>query len=107
MKFELHYTDKSERMLYWMSPTEIKELLKQTLNDDNPQRNPLWHRQVSGCLNRVPADFYSCMYKLVERSPGIRFQNSILEVSLFLNLQRKFFLIFFSEDSDENHLIDN
>ncbi|XP_050396602.1 phosphorylase b kinase regulatory subunit beta, partial [Patella vulgata] len=42
-----------------------------TINiEEADYRTPLQKRQLDGALNRVPKDFYECVWQILERTPG-------------------------------------
>ena len=33
-------------------------------------RTVIWNRRLDGCINRVPPDFYECVWQILEHTPG-------------------------------------
>ncbi|KAL5467658.1 hypothetical protein EMCRGX_G031920 [Ephydatia muelleri] len=59
-----------DQALYELAPHEVKELVIQVLKDEDDNRTPLNKRQLEGALNRVPPDFYSKVYTILDKAQG-------------------------------------
>ncbi|NXF99712.1 KPBB kinase, partial [Sakesphorus luctuosus] len=72
MKYELKIRagDMPAKDLYQMSPSEVKQLLLDILQPQQPGRSWLNRRQIDGCLNRTPAGFYDRVWQILERTPN-------------------------------------
>ncbi|NXF72617.1 KPBB kinase, partial [Sclerurus mexicanus] len=72
MKYELRIRagDMPAKDLYQMSPSEVKQLLLDILQPQQPGRSWLNRRQLDGCLNRTPAGFYDRVWQILERTPN-------------------------------------
>ncbi|NXO37360.1 KPBB kinase, partial [Locustella ochotensis] len=72
MKYELQIRagDMPARDLYQMSPSEVKQLLLDILQPQQPGRSWLNRRQLDGSLNRTPAGFYDRVWQILERTPN-------------------------------------
>ncbi|XP_066051106.1 phosphorylase b kinase regulatory subunit beta isoform X1 [Chamaea fasciata] len=72
MKYELQIRagDMPAKDLYQMSPSEVKQLLLDILQPQQPGRSWLNRRQLDGSLNRTPAGFYDRVWQILERTPN-------------------------------------
>ncbi|XP_027540965.1 phosphorylase b kinase regulatory subunit beta isoform X2 [Neopelma chrysocephalum] len=72
MKYELKIRagDMPAKDLYQMSPSEVKQLLLDVLQPQQPGRSWLNRRQIDGSLNRTPAGFYDRVWQILERTPN-------------------------------------
>ncbi|NXW73235.1 KPBB kinase, partial [Hirundo rustica] len=72
MKYELKIRagDLPAKDLYQMSPSEVKQLLLDILQPQQPGRSWLNRRQLDGSLNRTPAGFYDRVWQILERTPN-------------------------------------
>uniref|UniRef100_A0A8D2PLE9 Phosphorylase b kinase regulatory subunit n=1 Tax=Zosterops lateralis melanops TaxID=1220523 RepID=A0A8D2PLE9_ZOSLA len=72
MKYELKIRagDMPAKDLYQMSPSEVKQLLLDILQPQQPGRSWLNRRQLDGSLNRTPAGFYDRVWQILERTPN-------------------------------------
>ncbi|NXP27879.1 KPBB kinase, partial [Scytalopus superciliaris] len=72
MKYELRIRagDMPAKDLYQMSPSEVKQLLLDILQPQQPGRSWLNRRRIDGCLNRTPAGFYDRVWQILERTPN-------------------------------------
>ncbi|NWX25402.1 KPBB kinase, partial [Notiomystis cincta] len=72
MKYELKIRagDMPAKDLYQMSPSEVKQLLLDILQPQQPGRSWLNRRQLDGALNRTPAGFYDRVWQILERTPN-------------------------------------
>ncbi|NXU09614.1 KPBB kinase, partial [Pardalotus punctatus] len=72
MKYELQIRagDLPAKDLYQMSPSEVKQLLLDILQPQQPGRSWLNRRQLDGSLNRNPAGFYDRVWQILERTPN-------------------------------------
>ncbi|NXA99376.1 KPBB kinase, partial [Cnemophilus loriae] len=72
MKYELKIRagDMPAKDLYQMSPSEVKQLLLDILQPQQPGRSWLNRRQLDGSLNRNPAGFYDRVWQILERTPN-------------------------------------
>ncbi|NWV17994.1 KPBB kinase, partial [Origma solitaria] len=72
MKYELQIRagDMPAKDLYQMSPSEVKQLLLDILQPQQPGRSWLHRRQLDGSLNRTPAGFYDRVWQILERTPN-------------------------------------
>ncbi|NXM29168.1 KPBB kinase, partial [Oxyruncus cristatus] len=72
MKYELKIRagDMPAKDLYQMSPSEVKQLLLDILQPQQPGRSWLNRRQIDGSLNRTPAGFYDRVWQILERTPN-------------------------------------
>ncbi|NXA80826.1 KPBB kinase, partial [Thryothorus ludovicianus] len=72
MKHELKIRagDMPAKDLYQMSPSEVKQLLLDILQPQQPGRSWLNRRQLDGSLNRTPAGFYDRVWQILERTPN-------------------------------------
>ncbi|NWW74007.1 KPBB kinase, partial [Climacteris rufus] len=72
MKYELQIRAKDlpAKDLYQMSPSEVKQLLLDILQPQQPGRSWLNRRQLDGSLNRTPAGFYDRVWQILERTPN-------------------------------------
>ncbi|NWS97526.1 KPBB kinase, partial [Mionectes macconnelli] len=72
MKYELKIRagDMPTKDLYQMSPSEVKQLLLDILQPQQPGRSWLNRRQIDGSLNRTPAGFYDRVWQILERTPN-------------------------------------
>ncbi|NXQ58027.1 KPBB kinase, partial [Anthoscopus minutus] len=72
MKYELKIRagDMPAKDLYQMSPSEVKQLLLDILQPQQPGRSWLHRRQLDGSLNRTPAGFYDRVWQILERTPN-------------------------------------
>ncbi|NWR87730.1 KPBB kinase, partial [Furnarius figulus] len=72
MKYELRIRagDMPAKDLYQMSPSEVKQLLLDILQPQQPGRSWFNTRQIDGCLNRTPAGFYDRVWQILERTPN-------------------------------------
>ena len=71
MEMELEQEDEGVKLIS-LSPYEIKQLLRAMLVHKHADdlRSPLQQRQLDGALSRVPKEFYSRVWEILERSPG-------------------------------------
>ncbi|XP_039414077.1 phosphorylase b kinase regulatory subunit beta isoform X4 [Corvus cornix cornix] len=72
MQYELKIRagDMPAKDLYQMSPSEVKQLLLDILQPQQPGRSWLNRRQLDGSLNRTPAGFYDRVWQILERTPN-------------------------------------
>ncbi|XP_070186518.1 phosphorylase b kinase regulatory subunit beta-like isoform X2 [Littorina saxatilis] len=73
MKMEITQEGSHIVDIHSLSPHRIKELLYGVLTRNKKEgdlRTPLQKRQLDGALNRVPRDFYSRVWKILEKTPG-------------------------------------
>ncbi|XP_027758669.1 phosphorylase b kinase regulatory subunit beta isoform X3 [Empidonax traillii] len=72
MQYELKIRagDMPAKDLYQMSPSEVKQLLLDVLQPQQPGRSWLNRRQIDGSLNRTPAGFYDRVWQILERTPN-------------------------------------
>ncbi|NXU38607.1 KPBB kinase, partial [Drymodes brunneopygia] len=72
MQYELKIRagDMPAKDLYQMSPSEVKQLLLDILQPQQPGRSWLHRRQLDGSLNRTPAGFYDRVWQILERTPN-------------------------------------
>ncbi|NXB14012.1 KPBB kinase, partial [Rhagologus leucostigma] len=72
MQYELKIRagDMPAKDLYQMSPSEVKQLLLDVLQPQQPGRSWLNRRQLDGSLNRTPAGFYDRVWQILERTPN-------------------------------------
>ncbi|NWQ65368.1 KPBB kinase, partial [Neopipo cinnamomea] len=72
MQYELKIRagDMPAKDLYQMSPSEVKQLLLDILQPQQPGRSWLNRRQIDGSLNRTPAGFYDRVWQILERTPN-------------------------------------
>ncbi|NXT64225.1 KPBB kinase, partial [Chaetops frenatus] len=72
MKYELKIRagDMPAKDLYQMSPSEVKQLLLDILQPQQPGRSWLNRRQLDGSLNRTPPGFYDRVWQILERTPN-------------------------------------
>ncbi|NWU35241.1 KPBB kinase, partial [Hylia prasina] len=72
MKHELKIRagDMPAKDLYQMSPNEVKQLLLDILQPQQPGRSWLNRRQLDGSLNRTPPGFYDRVWQILERTPN-------------------------------------
>ncbi|NXS37800.1 KPBB kinase, partial [Pomatostomus ruficeps] len=72
MQYELKIRagDMPAKDLYQMSPSEVKQLLLDILQPQQPGRSWLNRRQLDGALNRTPAGFYDRVWQILERTPN-------------------------------------
>ncbi|NXS21828.1 KPBB kinase, partial [Mystacornis crossleyi] len=72
MQYELKIRagDMPPKDLYQMSPSEVKQLLLDILQPQQPGRSWLNRRQLDGSLNRTPAGFYDRVWQILERTPN-------------------------------------
>ncbi|NWU75159.1 KPBB kinase, partial [Onychorhynchus coronatus] len=72
MQYELKIRagDMPAKDLYQMSPSEVKQLLLDILQPQQPGRSWLNRRQIDGALNRTPAGFYDRVWQILERTPN-------------------------------------
>ncbi|NXE35403.1 KPBB kinase, partial [Ptilorrhoa leucosticta] len=74
MKYELKIRagDMPAKDLYQMSPSEVKQLLLDILQPQQPVTSSSWlnRRQLDGSLNRTPAGFYDRVWQILERTPN-------------------------------------
>ncbi|NWW28942.1 KPBB kinase, partial [Falcunculus frontatus] len=72
MQYELKIRagDMPAKDLYQMSPSEVKQLLLDILQPQQPGRSWLNRRQLDGSLNRTPSGFYDRVWQILERTPN-------------------------------------
>lgn len=72
MQYELKIRagDMPAKDLYQMSPSEVKQLLLDILQPQQPGRSWLNRRQLDGSLNRTPTGFYDRVWQILERTPN-------------------------------------
>ncbi|NWT82962.1 KPBB kinase, partial [Lanius ludovicianus] len=72
MQYELKIRagDMPAKDLYQMSPSEVKQLLLDILQPQQPGRSWLNRRQLDGSLNRTPPGFYDRVWQILERTPN-------------------------------------
>ncbi|XP_015495393.1 phosphorylase b kinase regulatory subunit beta isoform X3 [Parus major] len=72
MEYELKIRagDMPAKDLYQMSPSEVKQLLLDILQPQQPGRSWLNRRQLDGSLNRTPSGFYDRVWQILERTPN-------------------------------------
>ncbi|NWT07734.1 KPBB kinase, partial [Vireo altiloquus] len=72
MQYELKIRagDMPAKDLYQMSPSEVKQLLLDILQPQQPGRSWLHRRQLDGSLNRTPPGFYDRVWQILERTPN-------------------------------------
>ncbi|KAK6186118.1 hypothetical protein SNE40_008216 [Patella caerulea] len=73
MQVEMEKESDNNVDIHALSPHSIKKLLLNILTinvEEADYRTPLQKRQLDGALNRVPKDFYECVWQILERTPG-------------------------------------
>uniref|UniRef100_A0A8C5EL66 Phosphorylase b kinase regulatory subunit n=1 Tax=Gouania willdenowi TaxID=441366 RepID=A0A8C5EL66_GOUWI len=72
MKHELKIRagDLPPQDIYQLSPSDIKQLLLDVLQQQQSGRSWLSRRQIDGSLNRTPLGFYDRVWQILERTPN-------------------------------------
>ncbi|XP_018613664.1 phosphorylase b kinase regulatory subunit beta isoform X3 [Scleropages formosus] len=56
--------------IYQLSPSDVKQLLLDVLQQQQSGRSWLNRRQIDGSLNRTPSGFYDRVWQILERTPN-------------------------------------
>lgn len=82
MNFYIERCSNKQQPLDSLSPSEIRKLVTKVMSvNDSAQDKltPLERRQITGCLSRVPKDFYERVWHILTKTPGgIRIAGSLL-----------------------------
>ncbi|KAL4613604.1 phosphorylase b kinase regulatory subunit beta isoform X1 [Arapaima gigas] len=72
MKHELkiRVMDTAVQDIYQLSPSNVKQLLLDVLQQQQAGRSWLSRRQIDGSLNRTPLGFYDRVWQILERTPN-------------------------------------